>query len=439
MGDGTPGDFDENYDDAEWEPSQWIPPEDRLWRHPSEVSAQGGSGWPSRSSSLPARTARHRRYPVPALAVLLAAGAVLAETAHLFNGPPSTGSGHVLASKVHTETQSAVTVAVSTLGQATAPSAHLPGSLARNLAEVEVLTPTGVLAGAATETAVNGIYLTSARLTIGNDAVLLLPTDRHGSAAAMAARLLGQDPLTGIAVISTTGPARPAASHDRIESSAVSSIPSACVHQPAAVVQPAIDGQLIAEKAVIDALETNVSMPDGSAALGNARLTVEGPPPALGSPVVCDGHLAGIVTYADPTTVLAAPLDEAEEAAQQIVQQGRVVHGWIGVEASTVSIASLGPGLGIVDAASGLSGPSAAVVQAVADPSPAAAAGLQPGDVIVSVDEAPIASALDLEAAIALTDPGTSAVLGIDRDGYLMPVAVTVGASPVGAGAGTGP
>ena len=62
--------------------------------------------------------------------------------------------------------------------------------------------------------------------------------------------------------------------------------------------------------------------------------------------------------------------------------------------------------------------------------SPAAAAGLEQGDVILSYNGQPIKELRDLTSKVADTDPGTSAEMKVWRDGKEMNVDVEIGKTP---------
>ncbi len=71
-----------------------------------------------------------------------------------------------------------------------------------------------------------------------------------------------------------------------------------------------------------------------------------------------------------------------------------------------------------------------AMILGVQEDSPAAAAGLQKGDVITAVDGIEVAGFDDLAAALAEYSPGDEAQVMVDRDGEAVTVAVTLGAHP---------
>jgi hypothetical protein len=85
-----------------------------------------------------------------------------------------------------------------------------------------------------------------------------------------------------------------------------------------------------------------------------------------------------------------------------------------------------------VAATTSLFEPGAQVV-AVVPGSPAAAAGITPGDVITSVDGRSVSSPAALQAAIAAERPGAAAQIGLDRVGQPLTVTVTLGREATGA------
>jgi S1-C subfamily serine protease len=104
----------------------------------------------------------------------------------------------------------------------------------------------------------------------------------------------------------------------------------------------------------------------------------------------------------------------------------------IGIEAATAgggtpaSQAASRPYLG-VEVGPSLFGQAGALVEFVYPGSPAAAAGVMPGDVITSVGGRAVTSAQTAVAAIAAQRPGASVVLGLDRFGQSLTVTVTLG------------
>ena len=104
----------------------------------------------------------------------------------------------------------------------------------------------------------------------------------------------------------------------------------------------------------------------------------------------------------------AIPIDVAENVEQQIIRVGHVVRGMIGVTIQEVT-ANLADSFG-------LSRPRGALVSSVESQGPAAAAGIQAGDVVLAVDGHPIDRFGELSSRISAMRPGSQATLLLWRD-----------------------
>jgi len=116
----------------------------------------------------------------------------------------------------------------------------------------------------------------------------------------------------------------------------------------------------------------------------------------------------------------AIPVDVAANVKTQLVQHGKVERGRIGVSIQEVS-QSLAQSFG-------LDRPRGALVAQVEDGSPAAKAGLKPGDVLLSVNGRPIDRSAEVPPLVAAVKPGSKATLEVWRDGSSRKLDVTVGA-----------
>ena len=114
----------------------------------------------------------------------------------------------------------------------------------------------------------------------------------------------------------------------------------------------------------------------------------------------------------------AIPIDIAMEVKDQIVRTGHVTRGYLGVTVQPLSAA-------LADSF-GLRTPHGALVSAVLPGTPAAKAGLKPGDVILSVDGRDVSGAAALPSAIAAAKPGAAVRLGVWRDSSKTTVTVAV-------------
>ncbi|MGE5384589.1 MAG: DegQ family serine endoprotease [Betaproteobacteria bacterium] len=115
----------------------------------------------------------------------------------------------------------------------------------------------------------------------------------------------------------------------------------------------------------------------------------------------------------------AIPIDVAMKVEQQIVSHGKVQHGHLGVSIQDVN-QSLAESFGLKQ-------PTGALVGAVEKGSPAAKAGLEPGDVILAVNGTNIAGATELPMIVANIQPGETAKLKVWRKGAERQIDVKVG------------
>ncbi|HET7611784.1 MAG TPA: trypsin-like peptidase domain-containing protein [Rhodanobacteraceae bacterium] len=133
-----------------------------------------------------------------------------------------------------------------------------------------------------------------------------------------------------------------------------------------------------------------------------------------GALVNARGQLVGINTAMLDRDVgaqgigFAIPVRTAKRVLEQIVEHGRVVRGWLGLEVGNV----------VVSADSGLPGAArGATVLDVYPGGPAAQAGLQPGDILLKMGNQPIIDPGDLRSREAETAPGSKVKISGLRTG----------------------
>ena len=110
------------------------------------------------------------------------------------------------------------------------------------------------------------------------------------------------------------------------------------------------------------------------------------------------------------------------KVVNELIENGSVTRGWLGVQIQPVT-------QDIADA-TGLDEAEGAIVSQPQAGSPAAKAGLKPGDVIVAVDDADVASPKELARIIASYAPETDVDLTVMRGGEEESVTVTLGKLP---------
>lgn len=120
----------------------------------------------------------------------------------------------------------------------------------------------------------------------------------------------------------------------------------------------------------------------------------------------------------------AIPIDVAMNVADQLRRNGKVERGRIGVVIQEVNY-DLAKSFGL-EAANG------ALISQVTPGGPADKAGLQPGDIVQSVNGENVKASSDLPVLVGMMPPGTQLTLGIWRNGKREEVQVTLGSSNTG-------
>ena len=141
-----------------------------------------------------------------------------------------------------------------------------------------------------------------------------------------------------------------------------------------------------------------------------------------------DGQVIGVNTaIISPTggsigIGFAVPSNSAVQVVDQLKQYGETRRGWLGVHVQNVTEE--------IAASLGLPEPKGALVAKVSPDSPAATAGIQPSDVILTFDGEPIENMRGLPRAVAATAIGKAVAVQLLRKGQTMDVTVTVGRLP---------
>ncbi|HTH60570.1 MAG TPA: Do family serine endopeptidase [Paraburkholderia sp.] len=121
----------------------------------------------------------------------------------------------------------------------------------------------------------------------------------------------------------------------------------------------------------------------------------------------------------------AIPIDEAMRVKDQLVKTGTVTRGRIGVGIQALD----------QDAAKslGLDAPRGALVGSVDPDGPAAAAGIQKGDVILSLNGQPVTESNELPSRVMQLAPGADVPVEVWRNGARKQLTVTIGAAQASA------
>ena len=168
-------------------------------------------------------------------------------------------------------------------------------------------------------------------------------------------------------------------------------------------------------RSLVDLIQTDAAISPGNSggALVNGR-----------------GQVVGIsVAYIPPeqgavSIGFAIPAATAVDVVGELLRTGRATHAYLGIEPAPVTrevAAQLS-----LDQAAGI------LVMNVGDGTPAAKAGLQPGDVIVRLDDKPIDTVEDLFGELRQHRPGERVTLTVVRDGREQQITATLADNPDG-------
>lgn len=257
----------------------------------------------------------------------------------------------------------------------------------------------------------DGVVLTNAHVVEGADTVIVKLSDRRE----FKAKVVGTDEQTDIAVLRIDAKNLPAV---RIGSSK-----SVRVGDWVLAIGSPFGFENTVTAGIVSA--TSRALPDGTYVPFIQTDAAVNPGNSGGPLFNLKGEVIGINSQIYSRTggyqglAFAIPIDVAMKVTEQLLATGRVERGRIGVAIQEVTQA--------LAKSFGMDAPRGALVASVEKDGPAAKAGIEPGDVILSVDGQPVETSSALPPLIADIKPGTSARLEIWRDGAKRTVTVTVG------------
>ncbi len=382
----------------------WLPPEDRLWRHPSEIGATTAA----RAASAWRRSPTSHAWTAAIVAGVL--GALLAS-----------GVGMATGIFVHQPVTVGVPVPSPDTTAATTTAAADPNGSWPAVANAVAPSLVGIDAGGQMGSGVvytafqdNTYILTSADVVSGAHKIAVVWEDgtrQRGS-------VVGSDPVSGIAVVRVAGAGHPTpvfgSAADLQIASGVLAV-AARSTGPASVAPGNLSG-----------LDTELQSPGGYTLQGMmavSGLTVA--PPADGGALVDrSGEVVGINT--DLTSVdtnmqgvaFVVPIDTAERVASELIAGQKPTDPWIGVLDATDLSTTTSAQLRIA---------GGAAVGSVATHSPAARAGLRAGDIVTSFDGQQVTSAGQLIGILAAARPDQRTTVSYLDRGRLHRAPITVG------------
>jgi serine protease Do len=259
--------------------------------------------------------------------------------------------------------------------------------------------------------AADGLVLTNAHVVKDAKDVTVRLADRREYAA----KVLGTDPATDIAVLRIEAKGLPTVHLGDPKTLQVGD-PVLAIGAPYGLEQTATAGIVSAKgrslpgDAAVPFIQTDAAVNPGNS--GGPLFDAAGNVVGINAQIYSrSGGFQGVS--------FAIPVDVAMRVSQQIVATGAARHARLGV-----SVQDLTQPLA---QSFGLPRPDGALVAEVEPKSPAAAAGLKPGDVILRIDGEPMVQAGALSARIAQAAPGDKVQLSLWRNQKAQDLTVTLG------------
>jgi S1-C subfamily serine protease len=377
-----PGEFDGTHDE-----SQPLPPEDRLWRHPSELDPL---------SLDPNARRRHRLLSHPARRSVLTAGIVGALLASSVTAIVT----HFADSLGSTVSPPATTLAVR---QAASDGPVISKALAAKvrlvsaaMATVEVTSAKGTSRSFALVIRSNGILIAPAFALAGADGITV--TLANGDF--YVGQLISMNIRTGLAMLRINGASRlPTVTFSKapIANGSWTLAVGASGETAVGSLRSSRSTIVIDGHRMISAMSSDISAASGPA--GRPLLT-------------SSGTVEAVITDFVGTSSVVAPAWLVEVVAKAPLASVSA-KAWLGIRCVTNK-----------------SHPAGVRIVSIAQHSSLVTAGLGVGDVIVAVDRTPVSTVSGLRARLYGLRPGTRVTLTVDKNGSLLTRVVKLIASP---------
>jgi S1-C subfamily serine protease len=156
------------------------------------------------------------------------------------------------------------------------------------------------------------------------------------------------------------------------------------------------------------------------------RLDVNLYPSQIGAAVLnVEGRLIGLATPALLRhSAVAVPVETLNRIGNELLKEGRIRHGYLGVGVQPIAFPESLRAKANLDARSGL------MIMLISPESPAEIAGLQLGDILVSLGSRQLSSIEDLQDALEGASVGTVVSAAVVRGGEVVQLPVTIAEGP---------
>jgi serine protease DegQ len=267
----------------------------------------------------------------------------------------------------------------------------------------------------------SGIVITNNHVASDADQINVVLSDRREYAA----KLVGKDERSDLAVLQLQGVTDPLPALDLAESDNVEVGDMVlAIGNPFGVGQTVTSGIVSAlgrNQLGINVFESFIQT-DAAINPGNSG----------GALVDADGRLVGINTAIFSRSGgslgigFAIPVDVARQVATALLKDGVVARGWIGVQTRELT-PELAEALNLGDGKSQLRG---VLIGGVVTDAPAAKAGIKPGDVLTRIGEHPVVTPADLLASVAALKPLSQVDVAVQRAGKALNFHLAVAQRP---------
>jgi S1-C subfamily serine protease len=402
---GDPGDgsVGGQADDSEGGLRGWIDPDDRLWRHPSEMAGGGASPPGGPATPIAAASGGHRSR----LMILIGAAAVVAAAAWLII-LLSPASDRPEGTEGTESTEIASDAPLTTLAVKAPTVPAVAESAGQSMVELAATTSHGTVHLVGVAVAEGGLVATTADALSGLSSISMVGTGGRLLRASVVAIDHGSD----LALVNVPDDVPvPTFSDDAAVTDGAAdmtlSLASAASTTPALRCLPG----------TVTAVATSIA---GGPAKGMPAIssspnttTEESGDPLLNA----DGDVIGLLYDADPSTGAATtflPTQLVLGVSDDLRSDTRVVHGWLGLSGT--------------DAPANGSGTAGAEVAAVKSDGPASGR-LHVGDEIIGVDDSPVRTMAELRGRLYVLAPGTTVQLSVLSGNVTRVVDVTLTSS----------
>jgi putative serine protease PepD len=244
-----------------------------------------------------------------------------------------------------------------------------------------------------------------------------------------AATIKGRDPQTDLAVLTISAP-------NELRAIPFGSSRALVIGEPVVALGAPLGLSNTVTTGIVSGLDRTIQVPSDNGQTATLLAAIQtdaaiNPGNSGGALTNCSGELVGVPTANATVTTstgqtstgnvginFAIPVELAKGVADEIIATGKVTHSYLGLQVTAVPPPSAG------------GAPGGLYVSAVVPGGPAAAAGLQQGDVVTKLDGEPATNPTQLALLTLKKKPGETVTLSYDRSGTPAETTVTLGTPP---------